>query len=110
MMPIAKDDIELIELTSVDEMPTERRDRPAPHGPFWKAVIAVKDYYGNPVLAGAWYISKQDFPDSAVLSLVRNFFHHACKAIAEVTPDWHLDDAQLQALKRPSKPQSSNPV
>jgi hypothetical protein len=107
-MPMIKDNIEIVELTSVEEMPTARRDRPAARGPYWKAVIAFKDGYGNQMLTGTWYISKQEIPDSSVLSLVRSYFHNICKDLVATTPDWPLTDAQVQGLKRPPKPQSEN--
>src|SRR5580698_4792019 len=98
-MPMTKDDIELIELTSVDEMPSKRGDRPAARGPYWKVVLAFKDYYGNQILAGTWYISKQEVPDSSVLPIARSYLHNACKTLAEATPDWPLTDVQVQGVK-----------
>jgi hypothetical protein len=109
-MAMDKENIELIELTTVDHMPSMRHDNPAPRGACWKVVLAFKDGYGNQLLTGTWYISKKEVPDSSVLAIARSYLHNSCKALAEATPDWSLNQEQYDALKRSPKPQSSNPA
>jgi hypothetical protein len=102
-MALTKDDIELIELISVDEMPSSRPANPTPRGNYWKVTLGFKDGYGNITLSATWYLLKKETPDSSVLPIARNYLHRLCIAIADQTGDWHLDDAQYQALKRPAK-------
>lgn len=97
------DEIELLEIIEVDEVPTTRPQRKGIKEKCWKATLGLKDFDGNVVLRGTWYLSKKDVPDSSILPLVRCYLHFVCKNISESTQDWALDDTQRKALTRQSK-------
>jgi hypothetical protein len=103
---VNKDDIELIEIVEVEERPNKPGSGRATIGPYWKVTLAIKDHYGV-ILQGTWFLSKKEIPDSSVLPIARSYMHCLCKDIAESTPEWVLDQAQFEALKKhPQTPQS----
>ena len=99
-----KSKIELTELIEVLGIPQDTSGSREPH---WKITLSYK-----PMLYATWYLPKREFPDSAVLSIARNYFHNLCAALGEATSDWSLNDAQISAMKRqhPSTHPSSDPA
>jgi hypothetical protein len=101
-----KSQLEIIEISRVEERPVPTGQERHAKGPFWKATIAFRDHLGV-MLEGTWYLPIRDLPDSSVLPVVRHYLHSLCADIASQTTDWKIDEAQYEALKR-TKPQSSS--
>jgi hypothetical protein len=102
-----KSQIEILEISRVEERPVPTGQEMSAKGPFWKATIAFRDHLGV-MLEGTWYLPIRDLPDGSVLPLVRHYLHSVCADIASQTTDWKLDEAQYEALKRPPKPRSAS--
>ena len=101
--------IEVVEVVWVPARPVTKGNEAHARGPFWKATVAFRDALG-PVLTGTWYIPATEFPDHAVIPVVRNYFHRICSDIAEETKDWLLEEAPFQQLKRPTAPSKAPPA
>jgi hypothetical protein len=103
---IDKRKIEIIEIVRVEERQVPRSQEVYASGPFWKATIAFRDAIGV-VMQATWYLPVSEFADDSVVPVVRNYLHRLCKDIADQTPDWLLDDAKYQAMKRQVPPSQS---
>jgi hypothetical protein len=103
-----KSQLEIIEISRVEERPVPTGQERHAKGPFWKATIAFRDHLGV-MLEGTWYLPIRELPDSSILPVVRHYLHSVCADIASQTTDWKLEEPQYEALKRPPpKPQTSS--
>jgi hypothetical protein len=106
MLDISK--IEIVDISRVEKRPVPEGQEMYGKGPFWRATMAFRDPLGI-VLEGTWYLPIREMPDSSVIAVVRHHLHSLCADIASQTTDWKLDEAQYEALKRPSpRPPSSS--
>ena len=100
------DRLELVEITSVEQLPDARRRKP-----HWVVTVGLRREHPAALkFEVTWYLEKARWPDHALLTITRNWMHHICSEIAEETRDWALEKEQIEAMQIPQPNRPSRDI